>query len=142
MPKEKRRRSTRIDLRVAKSQRDAEQERLLEQEEFDARSVGVVNLHGPPRYDEYTGIELPEEEVRVAMGSERASLDDFKMKRDADESELKENIPGTVVVDCRWLLHRKKATKKVKARAIDRQVRHGRDELDTFAATATSVGAR
>eukprot|EP00972_Heterocapsa_arctica_P033529 4935612-Heterocapsa_arctica.AAC.1 len=64
------------------------------------------------------------------------------MKRDADESELKENVPGTVVVDCRWLLHRKKATKKVKARVIARQVRHGRDELDTFAATAASVGAR
>eukprot|EP00972_Heterocapsa_arctica_P013361 1965319-Heterocapsa_arctica.AAC.1 len=50
------------------------------------------------------------------------------MSRNADESE--KDVPGTeIVVDCRWLLHRKKATKKVKARII-------------APATATSVGAR
>eukprot|EP00972_Heterocapsa_arctica_P107879 15888808-Heterocapsa_arctica.AAC.1 len=64
------------------------------------------------------------------------------MKRDADEAELKEKIPGTVVVDCRWLLHRKASTGRVKARLVARQVKHFNDGLDTFAATATSVGAR
>eukprot|EP00972_Heterocapsa_arctica_P077034 11360005-Heterocapsa_arctica.AAC.1 len=62
------------------------------------------------------------------------------MSRDADESE--KDVPGTEIVDCRWLLQRKAATKKVKARLIARQVKYFNDGLDTFAATATSVGAR
>eukprot|EP00972_Heterocapsa_arctica_P005889 868978-Heterocapsa_arctica.AAC.1 len=62
MPKEKRRRSARIAKMMAKRQRDAEQEQLHEQEEFDARGVSVVNLRGPPWYDEYTGERLPDEE--------------------------------------------------------------------------------
>eukprot|EP00972_Heterocapsa_arctica_P055932 8249745-Heterocapsa_arctica.AAC.1 len=74
------------------------------------------------------------------MQNEQSSLEDFKMARDADESE--KDVPGTEIVDCRWLLHRKKATAKVKARVITRQVKYFNDGLDTFAATATSVGAR
>eukprot|EP00972_Heterocapsa_arctica_P020692 3050983-Heterocapsa_arctica.AAC.1 len=62
------------------------------------------------------------------------------MSSDADES--KKNVPGTEIVDCRWHVHRKPATKKVKARAIAHQVMYFNDGLDTFAATATSVGAR
>eukprot|EP00972_Heterocapsa_arctica_P102420 15092002-Heterocapsa_arctica.AAC.1 len=62
------------------------------------------------------------------------------MSRDASEAE--KQIDGKEVIDCRWLLHRKPATKKVKARLIARQVKHFNDGLDTFAATATSVGAR
>eukprot|EP00972_Heterocapsa_arctica_P052206 7679129-Heterocapsa_arctica.AAC.1 len=76
------------------------------------------------------------------MDNERASLEDFKMKRNADEAELKKKIPGTIVVDCRWHLHRKKSKQKVKARVIARQVKHFNDGLDTFAATATSAGTR
>eukprot|EP00972_Heterocapsa_arctica_P019690 2905539-Heterocapsa_arctica.AAC.1 len=64
------------------------------------------------------------------------------MKRNADEVELKEKIPGTIVVDCRWLLHREKSNQTVKARVIARQVKHFNNGLDTFAATATSVGTR
>eukprot|EP00972_Heterocapsa_arctica_P101348 14937424-Heterocapsa_arctica.AAC.1 len=71
------------------------------------------------------------------MDSERTSLEDFKINRNADEAELKEKIPGTIVVDCRWQLHRKKANQKVKARVIARRVKHFNDGLDTFAATAT-----
>eukprot|EP00972_Heterocapsa_arctica_P099347 14661255-Heterocapsa_arctica.AAC.1 len=64
------------------------------------------------------------------------------MKRNADEAELKEKIPGTIGVDCRWHLQRKKTNQKVKARVIARQVKHFNDGLDTFAATATSAGTR
>eukprot|EP00972_Heterocapsa_arctica_P014651 2157990-Heterocapsa_arctica.AAC.1 len=74
------------------------------------------------------------------MQKERDSLEGFHVARDADESEKK--VPGTEVVDCRWLLHRKTATGVVKARLITRQVKYFNDGLDTFAATATSVGAR
>eukprot|EP00972_Heterocapsa_arctica_P055812 8232789-Heterocapsa_arctica.AAC.1 len=62
------------------------------------------------------------------------------MSRDADESE--KNVPGMEIVDCRWLLHRRPATKKVKAQLIARQVKYFNDGLDTFAATAKLVGAR
>eukprot|EP00972_Heterocapsa_arctica_P044186 6522647-Heterocapsa_arctica.AAC.1 len=40
-----------------------------------------------------------------------------------------------------WHLRRKPTTKCVKVRIIVRQVRHGSDDLDTFAATATTCGA-
>eukprot|EP00972_Heterocapsa_arctica_P094630 13953861-Heterocapsa_arctica.AAC.1 len=59
------------------------------------------------------------------MQNERSSLEDFKMSRDADESE--KDVPDTEIVDSRG------------ARLIARQVKYG---LDTFAATVTSVGAR
>eukprot|EP00972_Heterocapsa_arctica_P036198 5326390-Heterocapsa_arctica.AAC.1 len=62
------------------------------------------------------------------MQSELSSLEAFKMSRDADESET--NVPGTENVDCRWLLHRKPATKKVMARLIARQVKYFNDGLD------------
>eukprot|EP00972_Heterocapsa_arctica_P013354 1964618-Heterocapsa_arctica.AAC.1 len=75
------------------------------------------------------------------MASERASLAAFHMSRDASEAK-KKLIDGKEVIDCRWLLHRKPATKKVKARLIARQAKRYNDELDTFAATATTVGAR
>eukprot|EP00972_Heterocapsa_arctica_P099404 14668545-Heterocapsa_arctica.AAC.1 len=64
------------------------------------------------------------------MDSERSSLKDFEMKRNAKEEELKEKVPGTIVVDCRWLLHRKQSNKKVKARLIARQVKHFNDGMD------------
>eukprot|EP00972_Heterocapsa_arctica_P081900 12071055-Heterocapsa_arctica.AAC.1 len=74
------------------------------------------------------------------MASERSSLEAFKMSRDASDAE--KQILDKEIIDCRWHLHRKAATKKVKARVIARQVKHFNDGLDTFAATATSVGAR
>eukprot|EP00972_Heterocapsa_arctica_P071722 10595046-Heterocapsa_arctica.AAC.1 len=74
------------------------------------------------------------------MASERSSLEAFKMSRDASEAEKK--ILDKEIIECRWHLRRKPATKKVKARVIARQAKHFNDGLDTFAATATSVGAR
>ncbi len=75
------------------------------------------------------------------MEGERASVESFHMSRDASEGE-KKLIDCKEVIDCRWHLHRKPATKKVKARVVARQIKHYNDELDTFAATATTVGAR
>eukprot|EP00972_Heterocapsa_arctica_P040889 6025982-Heterocapsa_arctica.AAC.1 len=74
------------------------------------------------------------------MQNERNSLESFKMVRPADESE--KSVLGTEIVGTRWLLHRKKATGKGKARLVAQQVQYCNDGLDTFAATATSVGAR
>eukprot|EP00972_Heterocapsa_arctica_P009883 1453245-Heterocapsa_arctica.AAC.1 len=114
------RKRPRHSTRVAeKRRRDAEHEREIEEEEYKVRGVSVVNLDGPPWYDEYTGEELPEKELNEAMQSERSSLEAFKMSRDADESE--KNVPGMEIVYCRWLVHRKPATKKVKARLTARQ---------------------
>eukprot|EP00972_Heterocapsa_arctica_P029716 4376490-Heterocapsa_arctica.AAC.1 len=64
------------------------------------------------------------------------------MKRKVKEKELKEKIPSTIVVDCRWLLHRKKVNNKVKAQVIARQIKHRNDGMDTLAASATSLGTR
>ena len=111
--------------------RDEEQNHALDEEEYQARGdfveaqaihhIGSLNLHGPPWYDEYTHEQLPDEEVNEAMQNERNSLESFKMSRPADESG--KNVPGTEIVNCRWLLHRKKSTKKVKARLIAQQIK-------------------
>eukprot|EP00972_Heterocapsa_arctica_P079260 11682994-Heterocapsa_arctica.AAC.1 len=83
--------------------------------------VGGINLHGPPWYDEYTHELLPEIDVDKAMQDERDSLESFKTGRSAKEEE--NNVPGTELVTCRWLLHRKKSNKKVKARIIAQQIK-------------------
>ncbi len=64
----------------------------------------------------------------------------MKARRTAEEAGL--NEPGAEVIDMRWLLRRKPTARLVKARVIVRQVRHGSDDLDTFAATATAAGVR
>eukprot|EP00972_Heterocapsa_arctica_P101948 15020510-Heterocapsa_arctica.AAC.1 len=69
----------------------------------------------------YTHELLPEAEVNEAMQNERDSLESFKMSRPAKEEE--KDVPGTELVNCRWLLHRKKTTKKVKARVIAQQIK-------------------
>eukprot|EP00972_Heterocapsa_arctica_P061294 9037672-Heterocapsa_arctica.AAC.1 len=75
------------------------------------------------------------------MASECASLAAFHMSRDASEAK-KKLIDGKEVIDYRWLLHRKSATQKVKAKLIARQVKHYNDEQNTFTATATTEEAR
>ena len=44
-------------------------------------------------------------------------------------------------IGTRWLIHRK-LTGKVKARLVAQQIKWTNDGMDTFAATATSAGAR
>ena len=44
-------------------------------------------------------------------------------------------------IGTRWLIHRK-VTGKVKARLVAQQIKWTNDGMDTFAATATSAGAR
>eukprot|EP00972_Heterocapsa_arctica_P003115 463095-Heterocapsa_arctica.AAC.1 len=105
-----------------KRRRDADHERKSEEKEYEARGVSVVNLSRPPWVDEYTEEQLSPEEVAEAMAIERAFLVAFHMSRDASEAE-KKLIDGKEEIDCRWLLHRKPATKKVKASLIARQRR-------------------
>ncbi len=78
---------------------------------------------------------------KEATDSERASLGDRRVHRPGDMAEVKACGPSAVLVDCRWLLHRK-PTGRVKARMVARQVKHSVDDMDTFAATATTTGAR
>eukprot|EP00972_Heterocapsa_arctica_P046711 6894522-Heterocapsa_arctica.AAC.1 len=77
-------RSTRL---AEKRRRDAEHKREIEEEEYEARGVSVLNLSGPPWYDEYMGDALAEDEVNEAMQIERLYLEAFKMSRAADESK-------------------------------------------------------
>eukprot|EP00972_Heterocapsa_arctica_P005520 815447-Heterocapsa_arctica.AAC.1 len=73
------------------------------------------------------------------MQDERDSLESFKTGRPLKEEE--KDVPGTELVTCQWLHHRKKSNKKVKARLVAQQIKWSNDGLDAFAATATSVGA-
>ncbi len=66
--------------------------------------AAIVNIRGPPWYDEYSGEELPDSEVRTAMAKEMQSFNDMKAKRTAEEAELKE--PAAEVIDMCWHLHR------------------------------------
>eukprot|EP00972_Heterocapsa_arctica_P109591 16133396-Heterocapsa_arctica.AAC.1 len=73
------------------------------------------------------------------MQNERNSLESFKTGRSAKEED--KVVPGTKLVICRWLLHRRKSNKKVKARIIAQHIKWCNDGLDTFAATSMSVEA-
>ena len=124
-----------------KRPRDQEQEEALDQEEYEARGdLSLITINGPPWYDEYTGDELPDSEVQEAMANEKQSLQKHDTYHKVKEEE--KDVPGTEMVHTRWLLHRKPSTHKVKARLVAQQVRYGRDELDTYAATASMTGLR
>jgi hypothetical protein len=112
------------------------------------RALGPPRAAGPPWRDQYTGLVLPTAEVEEAMNAERASLAKFhvlKVVNDPKSAEVREAC-GTgeeapTPIGTRWLLHRK-ATGKVKARLVAQQIKWTNDGMDTFAATATSAGAR
>lgn len=131
---------------IAKRARDpALEEQWMAEEELarTARSapgaVAALTVEGPPWYDEYTGIELLEEEVNNAMDKEMKSLAKFDVKTDATAQEMKEDGEA-ILVPARWLIHRK-ATGVVKVRLVAQQVNDGSLQ-DTFAATPSSVGQR
>jgi hypothetical protein len=102
-------------------------------------AVAVLTIEGPPWYDEYTGLELPEQEVDKAMEKEMTSLAKFEVKTEVPVCEMEQD-EDAVLVPSRWLIHRK-ATGIVKVRLVAQQVNDGSLQ-DTFAATPSSVGQR
>ena len=107
---------------LAKRARDPALEEQWMAEEELARTAGsapgavaVLTVEGLPWYDEYTGIELPEEEVNNAMDKEMNSLAKFDVKTDATVQEMEEDEEA-ILVPSRWLIHRK-ATGVVKGSA-------------------------
>ena len=82
------------------------------------------------------------------MNAERASLAKFhvlKVVDDPKSAEVREACgsgeEAPTPIGTRWLIHRKVAG-KVKARLVAQQIKWTNDGIDTFAATATSAGAR
>ena len=66
-------------------------------------AVAVLTVDGPPWYDEYTGIELPEEEVNAAMQKEMGSVENFKVDTDVPEEEMRADQEG-ILVPARWFM--------------------------------------
>ena len=112
------------------------------------RALGPPRAAGPPWRDQYTGLALPIVEVEEAMNAERDSLAKFhvlKVVDDPKSAEVREACgsggEAPTPIGTRWLIHRK-VTGKVKARLVAQQIKWTNDGMDTFAATATSAGAR
>ena len=82
------------------------------------------------------------------MKAERASFTKFHILKVVDDPKSAE-VRGAcgsceeapTPIGTRWLIHRR-ATGKVKARLVAQQIKWTNDGMDTFAATATSAGAR
>ena len=95
-----------------------------------------------------TGQVIPIADVEEARIAERASLPKFHVLKVADDpkgAEVRQACGSgegaPTPIGTRWLIHRK-VTGKVKARLVAQQIKWTNDGMDTFAATATSAGAR
>ena len=81
--------------------------------------VAQVNTNGPPWFDEYTGEELPLDQVERGMKKELASFEHFGVTRCVPKKEVEGEL-----VSKRWLLKRRDAT-TVKARIVVQQLNCG-----------------
>ena len=112
------------------------------------RALGPPRAAGTPWRDQHTGQVLPTAEVEEAMNAERASLVKFRVMKVVDDPQSAEvheacgsGEEAPTPIGTRWLIHRK-VTGKVKARLVAQQIKWTNDGMDTFAATATSAGAK
>ena len=96
--------------------------------------VALVNTSGPPWFDEYTGEELPLDQVERGM-KELASFEHFGVTQWVPEKDVEGEL-----VSSRWLLKRRDAT-TLKARIVAQQLNRGA-AMDTFAATPTTTAHR
>ena len=65
----------------------------------DANTVAVVGANGPPWTEEYTGEELPEEQVRAGMNKEIEAFNRFDVQDWVPESDA----ANQEIVNSRWL---------------------------------------
>ena len=132
---------------TAKFEGKRAQEGLVDVEDFKhlidpyAYMVGSVRRPpdtGPPWYDDVSGEPLEDDAVRAAMKKEMESMASFGVCKKAQENEAYNN-PDAIIVGSRWV-RITKADGSAKCRLVAQQINHG-EKMDTYAATASSVGA-
>ena len=159
----KRRRSARLAEKrrraeEAQEEQEAEEQMvrgtidLIVKEKFEGRAAQegqldpelVDSVHrppdtGPPWYDDVTGEPLEDDAVRAAMKKEMESMANFEVFEKVPE-KIAYDDPNAIIVGSRWVRIRK-ADGRTKCRLVAQQINHG-EKMDTYAATASSVGAR
>ena len=103
-------------------------------------SIAVVDYEDPSAteaieaYDARTGEKLDSEEVRKGRAKEVRELDDFEVKMEVDESEVR-STPGKKIWS-RWVETRKDPNSSaIRCRLCAAEVNTGDSRSDTFAAT-------
>ena len=112
---------------------------LIDPSAYMAGSIRRPPDTGPPWYDDVSGEPLEDDAVREAMKKEMKSMADFGVFKKVPEKEAYDN-PDAIIVGSRWV-RIKKADGRTKCRLVAQQINHG-EKMDTYAATASSVGAR
>ena len=102
----------------------------------DANTVAVVSTNGPPWIKEYTGGELPEEQVRAGMNKEIEAFNRFDVQDWVPESDA----ANQEIVNSRWLFKRRDPM-TINCRLVAQQLNKGAP-MDTFAATPTTTAQR
>ena len=86
----------------------------------DANTVAVVGTNGPPWIEEYTGEELPEEQVRAGMNKEIEAFNRFDVQDWVPESDA----ANQEIVNSRWLFKRRDPM-TIKCRLVAQQFNKG-----------------
>ena len=109
----------------------------------EQESIAVVDYEDPSAteaieaYDARTGERLDSEEVRKGRAKKVRELDEFEVKMEVDESEMRET-PGKNIWS-KWVETRKDPNSPaIRCRLCGTEVNTGESRSDTFAATPAS----
>ena len=95
----------------------------------DLASLNLIDVDGPPCFDQYCGEQLPDEDVQKAMAKELDSGAAFEAVRMIDEKEY----PKLARIHCRWVIHQRPTG--VKARIVAQQLNLGHPMEGAYAST-------
>ena len=103
-------------------------------QEGEKESIPVVDYENPKAYDARTGEKLDSVEVRKTRAKEVRKLDEFEVKMEVDESEVR-STPGKNIWS-KWVETRKDPNSPaIRCRLCATEVNTGESRSDTFAAT-------
>ena len=112
----------------------------IQMQDREQESIAVVNYEDPSTseaieaYDARTGERLDSEDVRKGRAKEVRELDEFEVKMEVDESEMRVT-PGKKIWS-KWVETRKAPTgSAVRCRLCASEVNTGEPRSDTFAGT-------
>ena len=104
-------------------------------DEAEPRMVDLIDVDGPPWFDEYTGEQLDDQQVAEAMAKELGSWEKFN----AVQSIKDMDYPELPRVPCRWLFYKRADGQSVKARIVAQQVNYGAPMEGAYASTPVSM---
>ena len=103
-------------------------------QEGEKESIPAVDYEDPKAYDARTGEKLDSLEVRKARAKEVRKPDEFEVKMEVDESEVR-STPGKKIWS-KWVETRKDPNSPaIRCRLCATEVNTGESRSDTFAAT-------